>query len=215
MELLLESGKFNPTRTVILAFGSDEETGGKVGAFNLNKWLEEKYGQDSMAILVDEGSGMIPMYGQLFAVPAVGEKGYLDVELRVETTGGHSSVPPPHTGIGLMSLLIAELEKNPHKPYLNPESPLIGYTSCTANYAKDAPSSLKKAINKVTEGIAKGKVDKRALRAVQEWWETGSAQDKVLPPGMGRSMIGTTQAVDIINGGVKINALVSGTLALC
>jgi acetylornithine deacetylase/succinyl-diaminopimelate desuccinylase-like protein len=30
VELLLESGKFNPARTVILAFGIDEETGGKV-----------------------------------------------------------------------------------------------------------------------------------------------------------------------------------------
>jgi acetylornithine deacetylase/succinyl-diaminopimelate desuccinylase-like protein len=30
IELLLESGKFQPTRTVILAFGMDEETGGKV-----------------------------------------------------------------------------------------------------------------------------------------------------------------------------------------
>jgi Gly-Xaa carboxypeptidase len=30
LELLLESGKFTPTRTVILALGIDEETGGKV-----------------------------------------------------------------------------------------------------------------------------------------------------------------------------------------
>jgi Gly-Xaa carboxypeptidase len=30
IELLLESGKFTPTRTVILALGIDEETGGKV-----------------------------------------------------------------------------------------------------------------------------------------------------------------------------------------
>lgn len=30
LELLMESGKFDPTRTVILALGIDEETGGKV-----------------------------------------------------------------------------------------------------------------------------------------------------------------------------------------
>jgi len=110
-----------------------------------------------------------------------------------------------------MSLLIAELEKNPHKPYLNPESPLIGYTSCAANHAAGAPKDLKKAINKVTDSIAKGKVDKKALAKVQEWWEVGSAKDGVMPPGMGRAMISTTQAADIINGGVKINALV-GTI---
>lgn len=60
-----------------------------------------------MAILVDEGSGLMEVWGQvslprvsesrlmfqLYATPAVGEKGYLDVEIRVETPGGHSSVP--------------------------------------------------------------------------------------------------------------------------
>jgi hypothetical protein len=29
----------------------------------------------------------------LYATPAVAEKGMLDVEIRVETAGGHSSVP--------------------------------------------------------------------------------------------------------------------------
>ena len=34
IELLLESGKFTPARTVILALGMDEETGGKVVSFH-------------------------------------------------------------------------------------------------------------------------------------------------------------------------------------
>lgn len=93
VELLLKSGKFQPTRTLILSFGSDEETGGKVGAKNLAKWILEKYGPDSMAMIVDEGSGISPLYGGWFGLPAVGEKGYLDVEVKVETLGGHSSVP--------------------------------------------------------------------------------------------------------------------------
>lgn len=64
---------------------------------NLGIWLEEKYGKDSVAMLVDEGSGMEHLWGQLYATPAVAEKGMLDVEIRVETAGGHSSVPrmPP------------------------------------------------------------------------------------------------------------------------
>ncbi len=36
-------------------------------------------------------------YGQVFATPGVAEKGYLDVRVEVESPGGHSSVPPPHT----------------------------------------------------------------------------------------------------------------------
>lgn len=44
-------------------------------------------------MLVDEGTGLMDQYGQTFAMPSVGEKGYLDVELSVSTPGGHSSVP--------------------------------------------------------------------------------------------------------------------------
>jgi Gly-Xaa carboxypeptidase len=35
------------------------------GALALGKYLEEKYGRDSMLMLVDEGSGMTERYGQV------------------------------------------------------------------------------------------------------------------------------------------------------
>ncbi len=35
------------------------------GAYNLAQWLEEKYGPDSMAMLVDEGSGLTDLWGQV------------------------------------------------------------------------------------------------------------------------------------------------------
>lgn len=209
VELLLKSGKFTPTRTVILAFGDDEETSGKVGAHHLAVWLEKKYGKDSMAMLVDEGSEMSTVWGQLFAMPAVGEKGYLDVEVRVETLGGHSSVPPPHTGIGFLSLLIAALEKHPHEPYLNVESPLNQYLSCAANSPAAMPKHLKHSVHKLERSLSSRgtKVDKKALKEIQDWWVVGSSRDRSFPPGMGKAMVSTTQAVDIVNGGVKVNAL--------
>ena len=37
------------------------------------------------------------VYGATFAIPAIAEKGYLDVRVEVATPGGHSSIPPPHT----------------------------------------------------------------------------------------------------------------------
>lgn len=40
---------------------------------------------------------MADSYGATFALPAIGEKGYLDVRIEVFTKGGHSSVPPQHT----------------------------------------------------------------------------------------------------------------------
>ncbi|TYJ52125.1 hypothetical protein B9479_007279 [Cryptococcus floricola] len=210
IELLLKSGKFQPRRTVILGFGIDEETGGKVGAYHIGQWLEDKYGKDSIALLVDEGNGVQEVWGQLFAAPAVGEKGYFDLELRVETLGGHSSVPPPHTSIGYLSLLIAAIEKNPHKPYLSPNSPLVNYISCAANSPAQTPSDLAKAIKKVDSSISRGGakgVDKKALKKVEDWWVEGSWEDGTLNKGQGKAMVSTTQAVDIVYGGLKVNAL--------
>lgn len=152
----------------------------------------------------------------------------------METLGGHSSVPrelhtlpntescslrqAEHTGIGIIALLIAELEKNPHEPYLNPDSPLVTMISCAADYAPETPSKLKRAIRKVEKSLAlnshkKSKVDKKALKEVEDWWVKGSVEDGAMMPGMGKAMVSTTQAVDIINGGVKINALVSSAIA--
>jgi Gly-Xaa carboxypeptidase len=107
--------------------------------------------------------------------------------------------------------LIAALEEHPHKPYLNPESPLVNLISCAADSAPGMPKSLKKAIGRVTDSMAtgQGKVDKKALKVVEDWWVQGSYEDGTLAKGMGKAMVSTTQAVDIINGGVKVNALVS------
>jgi Gly-Xaa carboxypeptidase len=41
---------------------------------------------------------MIKMFGTVAALPGVAEKGYLDVVVDVTSPGGHSSVPPDHTG---------------------------------------------------------------------------------------------------------------------
>lgn len=62
IELLLEGG-FQPTRTVVLGFGHDEERGGMRGAPAIRDWLLNKYGKGSMAMLVDEGSGIAEVSG--------------------------------------------------------------------------------------------------------------------------------------------------------
>ena len=42
-------------------------------------------------------AGFSSQSGAIFAIPGVGEKGYLDVRLDISTPGGHSSIPPSHT----------------------------------------------------------------------------------------------------------------------
>jgi len=213
------------------------------GALYLGQWLEEKYGKDSMALLIDEGSGIEDFFGQVSdsfdrtAASADRSPSLRPLSARRGTSTLRSGWRPSedtapsrvscsramsgelklttaeHTGIGLISLLIAELEKNPHEPYLNPDSPLVTMISCAADYAPETPNKLKRAIRKVEKSLAptshgKSKVDKKALKEVEDWWVKGSVEDGALMPGMGKAMVSTTQAVDIINGGVKVNALV-------
>ncbi|WWC71375.1 uncharacterized protein I206_105330 [Kwoniella pini CBS 10737] len=215
VELLIKSGKFKPTRTLLLGFGNDEEIAGN-GALAISKYIEEKYGRDSIAILVDEGGNLEEAFGQTFAAPAVAEKGSFNIEIRVETKGGHSSVPPPHTGIGYISQLITALEDHPHQPYLPVTSPLVNYITCAADKAPGIPKNLKKAANKLTDSLTKanGKFDKKALKAIEDWFVSGSVEDGTFQQGLGRAWVSTTQAVDIIHGGLKVNALPESVTAV-
>jgi hypothetical protein len=46
--------------------------------------------------------------------------GYHNVRITVETAGGHSSVPPDHSGIGILSQIVSAIEAAPYEPDLTP-----------------------------------------------------------------------------------------------
>ncbi|MCI0617606.1 M20/M25/M40 family metallo-hydrolase, partial [bacterium] len=46
------------------------------------------------------------------ALIGIAEKGYLTVEIIASTEGGHSSMPPENTAVGILSAAILKLEKN-------------------------------------------------------------------------------------------------------
>lgn len=95
-ETLLAHG-FQPKRTIVYAFGIDEERGGVSGATALKQYLLGTYGKDAFAILVDEGGRQDLTENAIVAAPAVAEKGSFNLRMEVSSPGGHSSVPPPHT----------------------------------------------------------------------------------------------------------------------
>jgi len=90
-----------PRRSVILAFGHNEEVGGS-GAKAMATLLADR-GIRAEYIL-DEGGmvseGVISGIGQPAALVGVTEKGYLSLELTVQSPGGHSSMPSRDTNIG-------------------------------------------------------------------------------------------------------------------
>ncbi|KAJ5679163.1 hypothetical protein N7462_007407 [Penicillium macrosclerotiorum] len=93
LDLLIQSG-FRPKRTIILAFGCDEEISGENCGRPIANFLYEEYGDDGIYLIMDEGAtGIQREYGQSFAMVGVSEKGYLDVGINVSSTGGHASNP--------------------------------------------------------------------------------------------------------------------------
>ncbi|KHC39023.1 Gly-Xaa carboxypeptidase [Candida albicans Ca6] len=191
IELLLEEDKFKPQRTIILAFGYDEEAAGK-GAEEISDYLVNKYGPDSILQIIDEGDeGYQEIEGVKLVLPATGEKGHLNSVIDLFTPGGHSSVPPKHTSIGIMSQLITEIEDKEFSPILTNNNPVLGQLYCLAEHSKILNKSIKR-------DILKAQIDQNANQRVVEYLSK-DAETKYL--------ITTSQAVDIIEGGVKSNAL--------
>lgn len=114
VEYLLKNN-FQPDRTVMLAFGHDEETTGQRGAKSISALLEKRNIRPVMAM--DEGGVVkmdgIPGFEKPVALIGIGEKGYLSLELTVTGEGGHSSRPPRQTSIGILAAAVIKLEQNP------------------------------------------------------------------------------------------------------
>ncbi|KAI0100808.1 peptidase family M20/M25/M40 [Nemania sp. FL0031] len=198
VELLLEAD-FQPRRSVVLAFGFDEEISGEQGARYIADTLMQEY-KDGVAVIIDEGAGIAGFWGTPFGLPGVAEKGYIDVEIVVQTPGGHSSSPTPHTSIGIASELITLIEANPYPSHFHAGNPILDFLECGNRYGHDFPWSLKKYLP-WREPSWPGQEDRLALEAA-----------KLGNPI--KYLFTTSSAVDVINGGVKVNALPERTRVL-
>ncbi|KAG7444330.1 carboxypeptidase S [Guyanagaster necrorhizus] len=190
VEQLLAAG-FKPQRTVVFAYGIDEEASGTEGAGSLAVYLESTYGADGFAMLVDEG-GKDVKDAVIFALSGVSEKGYFDALIEVFTSGEHPSIPPVHTSIGILSLMIVEIEKNAFQPEFSRSGTGFASAQCAAMYDPKFTPSLRALARKALTDDQALEEFKRALIS--------------LNPIVG-VMLKTTQAVDLIQGGVKVNAL--------
>ncbi|HET7295293.1 MAG TPA: M20 family peptidase [Vicinamibacteria bacterium] len=114
VEMLLGDG-FRPARTVHLAYGHDEELGGRRGAREIAALLRGRGVE--LEMVLDEGGvigdGLLPGLAGPVALVGIAEKGFVSVELSTRAAGGHSSLPPPQGAIGILSAAVARLEANP------------------------------------------------------------------------------------------------------
>ena len=183
VEYLLKQG-FQPERTVYLGFGHDEEIGGEQGARAIAELLDSRGVQ--LASLLDEGGSVIENYlpgvERQVGVIGISEKGYVSLRLTVEMEGGHSSMPPEETAIGVLSRAVASLELNPMPPHLEVVEFLMSYLGSALPFGQ------------------------RMLFA-NTWLFGGILKRKLSEANMLNATIRTTTAPTIFNAGVKDNVL--------
>ncbi|KAF8000540.1 hypothetical protein HF325_005469 [Metschnikowia pulcherrima] len=181
-------------KSVLAAFGFDEEATGIRGANEISKFLENKFGRDSFYAVVDEGPGLMDdvMTGAVVALPATREKGYVDIRVDLFMKGGHSSMPPDHGAIGIMGELAQNIEYDQFTPSLTSENPMLQYLQCMAVNNGDRMGTMKK------KAIMRAGFDKLANSKLVQ----ALSQNKVT-----KYLIQTSQALEIIHGGEKANAL--------
>ncbi len=184
VEILIESG-FKPQRTIYLAFGYDEEIGGQNGAVKMAALLESRH--NDFEYILDEGSaiteGVIP--GTDFPIALIGicEKGYVSVEMLVTSKGGHSSMPPKQTAIGILSSAVNKLEKNQVK------------------------GEIKEPIRQMFEYVGPEMSFSKRLVLSNLWLFGGLLEQKMWASPVAAALLHTTTAATILEAGVKENVL--------
>ncbi|TDZ17990.1 putative carboxypeptidase [Colletotrichum orbiculare MAFF 240422] len=187
-ETLLSNRSWAPRRTLVFAFGFDEECSGVRGAGYIAEHLLALHGAGGFALVLDEGSaGLQVVDAARYALVGVQEKGQLNVEFGLRVRGGHSSNPPAHTGIGVAADIVAALEAHAYEPRVTPASPAYGPLACQLAHS---PASEPALFERLRAGDLDGLAAGLAAR------DAGS-----------RILITSAAAADTIRGGVKINAL--------
>ena len=185
--LLLEE-EFQPSRDIYLAFGHDEEVGGQRGAkaicefFKTKNIIFEYVLDEGLVVLQDALEGL----DKPLAMIGIAEKGFANMSLSVQLKeGGHSSMPPSETTIGMLSTAIGKLRENKFPSKIN------GAAKGLFEYAGPEMSSLYKVLFAnlwLTKGVIKKQLAKDATAV---------------------ALLRTTTAPTIINAGIKANVLPS------
>jgi carboxypeptidase PM20D1 len=121
VEQLLAQG-YQPPRPVYLAFGHDEEIGGREGAVQIAQLLQHR--GIRAEFVMDEGGiitrDKVPGMARPVALVGIAEKGYLSLELQVELPGGHSSMPGAETAIDVLARALVRLREQPFAAQVSP-----------------------------------------------------------------------------------------------
>lgn len=117
-ENLIKQG-FTPVNDIYFAFSGGEEVNGR-GAVNIVDYFEAQ--GIELEMVVDEGGAVVkdifPGVSQPCGLIGIAEKGMLNLEYSVASSGGHASAPAPHTPVGKLAMACAKIEAHPFKAHL-------------------------------------------------------------------------------------------------
>jgi carboxypeptidase PM20D1 len=182
---------FKPRRTIYLAFGHNEEVV-STGAPETARLLQSR-GVKPEFVLDEGGSitdGIVAGIDAPVAMVGTAEKGYMTIELTARAPSGHSSMPPRHTAIGILSRAIERLEDNP-------------FPARFAGLSEQMFLTLAPAAN----------LPMRAVFA-NTWLFGPLIAARLAASPRTDATIRTTTAVTMIDGGVKENVLPSEARAI-
>lgn len=192
-EMKIKEG-WQPSRTIYLVFGQDEEVGGAEGAKKIANVLEER-GIERFAYVMDESApltpGIFPGIEENTALIGIAQKGFISLELAISGVGGHSSMPPEESNIGILAKAITKLE--------DAQFPYRIHPAVRSQYRYMGPE-LDKEQQPLYAAVAFGK-DGEVSELEQQFIDVMSKNEVT------RAMLHTTIAVTMFNAGIKDNVL--------
>src|SRR5216117_3773130 len=188
----LIAAEAKPRRTVYLAFGYDEEVGGRRGAARIAELLASRNLHPELVL--DEGgaltTGMVAGISAPVALVGIAEKGYVTVALTAQAEGGHSSMPPDETAVGILAAGITRLEHH------------------------QMPRAVRGPTGAMFDFLGPEMPFGPRLVMANRWLFEGILARRFGATPQGNAMLRTTTAPTVLQAGVKENVLPSSARAL-
>lgn len=191
---------YTPQRTLVLAFGFDEEISGLQGAKKIAENLVKRYGTSGIALLVDEGPGIVhhKELSTTYAVPGLAEKGLFNANISVHMESGHSALSADFddNSIAVTAAVIQRFQENPMHGQVQANDPLLQAIFCLGQHAGLNPQWVK-YIERIDQNET----------IINDLLPFVTRMMPHLKP-----LVDNTQSLTMIHGGNKINVLPERTV---
>jgi carboxypeptidase PM20D1 len=174
-----------PTRTILFAFGHDEELGGEGGAALIAAALAARGVRAWFAI--DEGMAALerhPLTGGPAAMIGISEKGSGTLRVRALGMPGHSSMPPPQTAVSLLAEAVSRIHSMPIRRSLEGGPALA-----------------------MMRALAPELSFTNRMAVSNEWLFAPLLRQRMAANPAAQALMGTTVAPTMIAGGIRPNVL--------